>query len=211
MGCKVNAWVLGGAVCAAAAPAAAAEVYSTFGPGDSYSASMFIVGNWTTIGPEHWAIAAAFSSPAAFTLESFDLAVNSFQGQQIRFAVHGDSGGLPGSILQSVTLPVTQVEPGIINVDFASLDLGLAANTTYHFSLTDPNPTVNALGGWNVNDQGATGLSASPDSGGTWGSNPGATPAFRVNGVVPEPGTAAALLGVLATAACRRRGWRSAD
>lgn len=75
---------------------------------------------------------------------------------------------------------------------------------------TDPNSTTPVPGGWMLNSAGFTGLTFSQNGGASWGAGSGTTPAFRVNGVVPEPGTAAALLGVLAAAASRWRGWRSA-
>lgn len=188
-----------------ASTSVAAQVVSTFGPGDSYDAG-FGQAVTTGIVPDgaggfiSQAVAASFTFTAGAprALANFRFAATANDGTDplvARLLVGADlnaavtleafsfgaaASGVP-QIFTARSLLAPVLQPG----QTYWIALGLA-------------PSATAAWAWNVNDQGLTGVSVQNPVGSAWVAAPDSeTPAFAV-AVVPEPGTGVlALLGVL--------------
>ncbi|HEU4644898.1 MAG TPA: PEP-CTERM sorting domain-containing protein [Burkholderiales bacterium] len=206
--------LIASAALAAPGLASAEEIYSTFGPSSAFNnTSAIVVG---PVGSANLAHAARFDSLLPFTVDSFDLPLNGFDGDPVTFSLHSSTGGLPGAVLHSEVVSIFSIPStvAIHHIDFSDFDATLQASTPYWFSVSmvAPLPTQNN-GQWWFNNQGYVGLATRTADGRIWNHQATlATPAFRVNGTllaIPEPQTYALLLaglGLLGFAARRIRG-----
>lgn len=181
-------------------------VYSTFGPGQTFNTSAYIISTQT--------IAAPFTPTETVTLTDAVLAAGESGGTSpMNVYIESSVGGAPGSILDTLT-QVGNLTPTPALVDFTcSVCSVLDAGTIYFIvdqqsntsSDSDWEFSLNAAGGIFVNHLGsATGPWQGPFSG-----NP--EPAFEVNGssvvaAAPEPSTLALFgTGILGLAGVARR------
>jgi hypothetical protein len=193
-----------------APPAQAVTIYTTFGPGDSYGGSNYLIGT-----SQQQVIAGMFVPGFDATLDSIRVATHFFQGDN-NFTVYlaSDSGGVPGAALESFTNVAFVSTPGSIVTLNSILHPMLNTGATYWVVVTAADLTKTD-GGWFFNDQGIDSGMAhhNTDSGGVWfASPPGSgqtTPAFDVSGTaaaaVPEPVTLL-MLGLGAGLVLRRQG-----
>ncbi len=157
----------------------AAEIYSTFGPGNSFNNGI----GWTVSGPtssvgDAFSVASSFAVTQNYSLSSVDFAAFHVSGMNsFTFSIISDNAGLPtGSAVFSTSTPVN---PG--TQSFAATGSLLAGNT-YWLVMEPGGP--NTWGAWNWNTTGATGA-AFRTNGGAWVNNPGNTaPTFRINGTL---------------------------
>lgn len=153
------------------------EIYSTFGPGDTYQNAIgwTISGSTSPVG-NAYSIAASFSVAQNYNLTSIDVAsfyvtgMNSFV-----YSIVADNAGAPtGSSLWSLTTPISNG----INTFGASGSL-LAGNT--YWLVMEPG-NADTWGAWNHSSVASNGFSTQ-QNGGAWTDSPGGTsPTFRVNG-----------------------------
>lgn len=196
---------------AATAPSAYAqvEVYSTFGPGNDYN---MILGN-IVLGEDDISIgnvdqAQPFTvGPVPTYFTNAQLALRHTGGtNSINIHLMSDAGGLPDTILQTMTINGVPggVSGGVVqaNPGFAVL---MEANTTYWIIADAQGDSTFS---WHHNVIGAMGKGGrSGNPPGPWNYNEDSTSlAFRVNGrLVPAPGATAMLATAMGFAARRRR------
>ncbi|MGC4043420.1 MAG: hypothetical protein QM758_06415 [Armatimonas sp.] len=159
--------------------AQADEVYSNFGPGDTFNIST----GWTvsTAGSPvggNFSVAGMFTASQNFTLTSFDIAAFHVSGlNSYLFSIVADNAGLPtGASLFSTSGSLAG--PASVNSYSATGSL-LAGNTYWLVMQPGGNDT---WGAWNWNTTGATGFANSGNGGATWGANGSTSPTFRING-----------------------------
>ncbi len=170
----------------------AVEIFSTFGPGNSYDPTNGS-GIFGFPSPEQ-NIAASFTPGSNYLFESADLALLMYPegGGNTSHAfdvwLMSDSGGLPNTIIESFLLSIPFGSSGIYTVSSASHPL-LTTGTTYWLAVS---PDGSTSGAWLANDQGYTNFAVG-HLGPPFGLNDLGypTPAFRVEGTstVPEPAT----------------------
>jgi len=174
-------------------------------------------------------IGAGFTSPSTATsLVTVDLLLSVFGGgtASAELNLHSNGGGRPGTLLANLgTAVVSAAFPNPAYYSFASAGpVSLLASTQYFLVLHcsdctlnvkelfwggGSSPIVSGLPGANVNQ----GNWVSGDSGGNWAGLMGRTPAFTVNGEVPESSTlwlTGVALGLLKLKLTYRRGLRRA-
>ena len=151
----------------------------------------------------------AFTSTNSYLLTTGDFGVSLSSGQNpstFEITVHADAGGLPGAVLEQVTMIETLGPFGLLNppvdVTFAGTTL-LNAGQQYWISMSAGTFTSAT---WNSNSIGDLGPRAFTSNGGPWTlASPGTRGAFRLQGtLVPAPG-AIGLLSVFACVLNRRR------
>jgi len=179
--------------------APAAVITSTFGPGDSYNGGI----SWSVIATQDIAMPFTVTGGSNYTFTSVELALSAASGD-LNILLLSDSAGLPGGVIESMTV----TDPSGITTATSAIFPTLVAGTTYW--IATQYVSGGYVGGWNWNDQGLSGpLAFSGNSGASWFSNDGTFPAFRVNGdtaAVPEPGSLTLLgLGLLGLVAWRKR------
>jgi hypothetical protein len=183
----VRALLFGAAAAASISQARATLLASTFGPGDTFSESSYLIGN-SLFQQE---IAAVFTPAVTSVLDtvrvaaSFDLGLNNFTVN-----ITSDISGEPGTPLESFTGLVFPGTPAILTLHSASHPIVLAGSR-YWIVMTAPDLT-SSEGKWHLNDQGFNGVLARNFFGGfVWTFDPGTTPAFDITGTTktPEPST----------------------
>ncbi len=154
----------------------AGEIYSTFGPGNSYDSGISY-----SLGDDYQqSVMTSFVPTQNFTLTGFQIATAHYQGtNSYLFSVVADNGGLPtgSAIVSPFSSAVTN---GISS--FAATG-SLLANQKY-WLVVDPGPS-GGWGGWFMNNIGITGdtaFKATNFNGGNLSLINGSTPAFRING-----------------------------
>lgn len=205
---KSQSLALSAALAFAAAPAAtnAAVVFSNFGAGDSFDTSGWVVSN--VVGGIQQDVAMPFTvTGSSYMLTSLEMALNSSSGGTSSLVVQimADAAGLPGAVIESLTLSVpvgTSIVTGL-----SALHPTLVAGTTYWLATDAP---VGFDGSWQLTSPPIIGSTAFMfQNDGIWVGFPDfETSAFRINGetgfAVPEPGSIAlaalALVGMLVVA-----------
>jgi len=185
-----------------ALPARADTVFSNFGPGMSFTAgSGWSVGTETLVGTVVNVVQAApFTPTGAFQFTDAQVAVELSTGSTPFSAfLETDSGGLPGVILDTLTLSSGTIGavPSIVTYSCVACP-NLTSGTPYWLVLLESDP--NAFGGWNF-CSGTSNCVSTPASNGSgsatgpWVTTPTrlGTGAFEIDGssglAVPEPGT----------------------
>jgi hypothetical protein len=185
------------------------SLFSTFGPGQSFSSNGAGIVGTNVLGLHYSAIAEQFEVSQAANLSSVQVALNWNQGTNalvVRVAL--DNAGLPGAVLESFRVSATHGFPGTVVTANSTLNPLLASGLTYWLEVLPGDPTT--YGDWFSRDpfpnSGSVHLAI--DTGAGWGiSSTGSGPqAFEISGVVvPEPGSAILLgLGLLAIPAIKR-------
>ena len=155
-------------------------IYSTFGPGLTFS------NNGWFIGSNQQAISAPFTPAANFTFLGAKVAVGSGSFDVV---LQADSGGLPGTVIEQITVAGAN---GYTVVTARSTLLPLLnRGTQYWLSVIAGAAGVSS--GWESNSIGVLGFATtqSGSSAGPWYSNSvSATPALEVDGLSPTGSTA---------------------
>ena len=187
-------------VCLGAATSvrAGVVVFNDFGPGDSYGASGYELGYDHNVGLTS-EIACGFTVAAGqnYTLSEIDFAASIVSGTNaIGVALLADSGGVPGTTLESWTVSGLGQYPALTppEVVISTLHPTLLAGQQYWLALTMGDSTTFAV--WHNNSIGVTGPGyvISDGRGTLYEGDTGFVGAFRVEGTssaVPEPSTLA--------------------
>jgi hypothetical protein len=171
----------------------ASLLVSTFGPGDTFLDSPYVIGS-SVLKQE---IAAAFTPDITTMLDSVRLAA-SFESGPNDFTIYiaRDGAGEPGSALESFEDLSLSSPARIVTLQSVSHPV-LIAGVRYWIVMTVPD-LVNSRGGWHLNNQGFSGvLARNFFNDFVWTLDPGPTPAFEVQGttVVSEPATFVSTIG----------------
>lgn len=180
--------------CASLGVQAATTVFDTFGPGNSYDASIgwTIADTGSSMGI-YQAIAVPFTPGVSAPLETISVATFKSGGtDQYDLTLLGDNGGVPDASAVLESFPPATLSGGLSLFTSTGQPL-LQAGYQYWVAMTPG--ASDTLGGWAYNDQGVVGTFG-VDPGYGWFAVPGQTlPAVRVT-VVPEPAACAALAGL---------------
>ena len=196
------------ALCSEGAARADPVVFSNFGPGMTFNTAQA----WNVSGINFFAgrvVAQSFTPSANFTLNSLQLAMGIIDGPNIlQVMLMTSSGGLPGTIVETITLTnaVAPIGTGGIVIANSALNPLLSAGTQYWIVAFAPDD--NTLMGWNLSLGDFSSpvlLNGSHSVNGPWEFS-GPRGAFQVNGaLVPEPATLLLLSLPLALLALKRR------
>jgi hypothetical protein len=202
---------LAGAVCLAAAlaqPAAAQQVLvSNFGAGngggDSMSPSSPLAGAFTT-------------GSSGATLDSVTFKLYALSATGFTVGLYADNAGVPGTQLETLSGPSTLSSP--INYTYTSAGYTLAANATYWLvlSTTSGSPvwqlsadtSETGATGWLIGDSSLYYVSTPSPHWQSYGPLSLSVSGTLTGAAIPEPGTWAALAGVVALGAAAW--WRRA-
>jgi hypothetical protein len=168
-------------------PVRAAEIYSNFGPGNTFGTSAYPISGPDNdiIGPV--ARAVAITPASDYVLDSVEVPFNNFIDgpRAFDFFVADDQSGSPGDILEQATVSIAD-RVSIVTAEFLHSTVLIAGQMYWMW--------INARGvdegRWRINVTNDRELMAVTfNSGGTWltitDSN---RPTFRLNGtIVPEP------------------------
>ncbi len=192
---KRNLLLYAAAILLLAVPSHAALIFSTLGPGDTYSTNA----GWG-IGDPAWETGNQFSFAAAkpYYLDTIELAALHIRGtNEIDVWLMSDAAGEPGAIIEAFNFVDAMGPSGQNNpllVGNSVLRPVLNPGTDYWLAASAPNSDTYAV--WNDSLPAVTGTHAYRYGTGSWGISIGDTTmgAFRVEGtVIPAPG--AILLG----------------
>ena len=182
-------------------------LFNNFGPGNTYD----VDNAWGTPStPNQFERAMAFtvSDDYFLTMGEFGVAMsggNPFLPNIVHIGVLADNAGVPGEMLEQVTLLNQMGIFGLFNPPLVANFSGsvlLSEGERYWMSVHTDAPTSVS---WNLNSIGDQGLTALRIDGNPWTAAIGVRGVFRVHGTpVPAPG-AIALLGLFACASRRRR------
>jgi len=205
---------------AVAQPAWCTTIFTTFGPGDSYSGGGYTIGSVPAAipAPQQQEIAVSFVAGFSGTLDSIRMGVGHFPGGPDSYilTLASDSLGQPGLPLETLTGLVFPPIPGAILTVNSATHSTLSAGSTYWVVMAATNSTA-SFGLWGTNDQGIVGASRRNSANSfTWTANIlSPSPAVEVNAItpVPEPATAGLMFAGLAalaisTSARRNRAWQ---
>lgn len=188
------------------APSHAATIYS-----DLAASSPFFGAGAILTQPGGWP-AASFTPSQTYTFTELQVAISdngsTSPNLDLTITLASDNSGAPGTALETYQVtPPLSVSGALITETCSSSCPTLTSGVQYWVELS----TLTTVGGyeWYDNNQSVDGISLSSSDGAGWGFNSGlATPAFDVQGAVPEPatvGTLGAALGFLAWLSRRKR------
>lgn len=187
-------------------------LYSTLGPNDEFDAAngYFVDGS----NFNNQVLGSSFTVSSTATLGDAMLGVNNFSGANspISLFLESDAGGVPGSILatltQSGTIPPFNSET--LTAFTPNTNVTLSVGVTYWLVAQMTDPATEQT--WDFAYQDNIGNLAFNQVGsitGPWSTFSGTDVAFRIDSAVPEPSSfmllGAGLLGVGALAFARRR------
>jgi hypothetical protein len=186
-------------------PARADELYTTFGPGDSYQNSGWPIGGSNSLFGGYSSYAMEFSPSKTATLDLVRFPAFAFgAGGAVDAVLAADNGGSPGAMLENLG-SVTITSEAIYSLS-SSLHPQLTFGSEYWLLLqpTDPNSGVAAA--WNLSPAVNATLAFTNDPAhGSWFLASGSQGAFEIQGsavATPEPASmtlfgigAAGLLG----------------
>ncbi len=165
--------------------AAAAEVFSSFGPGDSFYINSYGYVGYDDEYDVTFELAYQFTVETTdYYLDSVDLAIKSVMAPSAATViVTDDNGDEPGTILESVSFDAPD-ELSILTAGFSGTTL-LANGESYWVWLSAPG--AGNLVGWYHNNQDITGYQASDtDGGASWYVRERSFCAFRVTGTAAD-------------------------
>lgn len=170
--------------------------------------SGYIVGLNPNTG-DSYLLSYSFTPTGNFQLDSVGAIVSVAGGGDptLSYFLYADSGGEPGTVLESWT-GVTVPSTATLETVAATSDIILAAGQQYWFGVTTDIPTDSAA--WWINPAGDTSTGCDSINSGPFTCGTSATGAFQISGTpVPEPGAlsmlCAGLLGCLGLAQRRLR------
>jgi hypothetical protein len=178
-----------------AIPSHAAVIFSTLGPGDTYSTSVGY-----TIGVSSYEYdqgnSFSFSVAAPYYLDTIELAVGLVSGtNELDVWLMSDAAGEPGAIIEAFNFTNAMGTFGNNNpllVGTSVLQPVLTPGTDYWLIASAPNSDTWAA--WNLSSPAVSGSHAVREGAGPWNVTTDTMAAFRVEGtVIPAPG--ALLLG----------------
>jgi hypothetical protein len=194
------ALLAGGMILLSPTPSRAGILFSNFGPGLTFDLNQGnAVGN--AFDGNTYAEGDTFTSPTTAPLQSVTIALSCVATcpatDPVTVALTFDNGDQPGAVLESFTIPGTDL--GIFGQPAPPIELKsvttptLTAGTQYWVTVAT---TLNDSIAWNLNLTGDSADHAiSTDGGATWFSPSGNTPgAFEVDSAIPEPASAALLV-----------------
>lgn len=154
--------------------------FSNFTTGNGYDTTSA----WGVSYRDYQSLAMPFTSDVTGNVERYTLAVRG--NKEFTLQLYQDDGGLPGTVLETLTTPVpaSSTDPGLMEV----LSVGnphLVAGNTYWVGLL---PVTGGSGAWMLNTQNGFGMADQRELNGTWNAFFEPQSAFRVE--VPEPATA---------------------
>ena len=181
---------------------AAAVVYSNFGPGMAFDANPFH--GWTIngfLGPGigQQAIAQQFTPSVDYTFSAAEVALVLSRGpNSIRVFLQADASGLPGGVIEEISVGGLAPTPSVIT---ATSQLSPLLRSGSPYWLTVVAGADGVLAGWQWNSIGdVSGTTFAGTQGGSpagpWGLNPSPSTrgAFQVNGTPLTPQVAIQLL-----------------
>ena len=187
-------------------------VFSNFGPGMTFNElqGVGVTGSGDPLGGV--IPAYAFTPSETFTFSSAQLAMNLVTGpNHFQVLLMTSSGGLPGNIIETITLTdaVPMFPPQIV-VANSALHPVLTAGTQYWLAAFAPEPSTFGIWNLSLNDFSTPQALGFTSPTGPWiETNILLKPAFQINGEpVPEPSTMLLLgtgLAALGTAVRKRR------
>jgi hypothetical protein len=211
-----TAILMGLVVCSLTASAGNITLYTTLGPNNEFD-GMHGYGLWNIPSySENFVIADSFSLSVGATVGDAVLALGNLSGgnSPVNVYIESDNGGLPGSVLASLSQvgtipPWTEANGGggLVTFNCTGGSCNLAAGAYW---LVANEPVVGPIQVWNFAYQDAAGNIAFNSIGsltGPWGSFFQTVDGFRIDGPpVPEPGTLAMFgSGIVGLAVMLRR------
>ena len=183
-------------VLGAAFPARAdAVIFSNLGSNDSYNGSTGWTEGTPNGGADYFINGSAFTVGAtSLNLSTIEVAVGILQGtNQLTIDLDADSGGSPGSVIESFTInsampPFGSFSSGNLVTATSVLNPLLTAGSQYWVVLSVPNDGT-TWAAWNQNSIGDTGGFAQGDNGSDLVGSTNIRGAMRITGLssVPEP------------------------
>ena len=198
-----------------AAPAQAATIIDTFGPGDTYRANASVIGFGTF---NEWEQGSQFvvSGTEVMRVDAIEIAAGSAKVDVDQIDIHlmTDVSGAPGVIIETLSFTITATDL-VGEIVLVNSFLQPILNPGEAYWLIGSAPQAVGAGdwlSWNHSDEAPGRLHAFRTNGGAWEVGTDRTAeTFRVTGTpVPEPSTALLLAFGLAGLAARRR-WGGAE
>ncbi len=173
-------------------------IFSNFGPGMTFD-----TGHGYTIGgslaPAPSVIANRFTATSNMTFSSAQLALGFVTGPSIlQVLLETDTGGLPGSIIETFNVNIGPFPPGNAVTALSVLNPLLTSGTNYWLVVYAPGPTTAAEWNFSFGDVPTVGnfaFNRIPSPTGPWGLASGPVRSvFQINGNTPVPEPATLLL-----------------